>query len=60
MDLILKNLANLLKVKSLITVVVVVVFAVLSLQSKIPNELIATVITAVTTYYFTKKDNEIE
>ena len=49
---------NLLKVKSLMTLCVMVVFTVLALKSKIPNELIASVITAVTTYYFTKKEND--
>ena len=49
---------NLLKVKSLMTICVMVVFTVLSLKHEIPNELIASVITAVTTYYFTKKEND--
>ena len=53
-----QELINLLKVKSLMTICVMIVFTILSLKAKIPNELIASVITAVTTYYFTKKDTE--
>ena len=49
---------NLLKVKSLMTICVMAVFTILALKSKIPNELIASVITAVTTYYFTKKEDD--
>ena len=49
---------NLLKVKSLMTICVMIVFTVLSLNAKMPNELIASVITAVITYYFTKKEND--
>ena len=52
---------NLLKVKSLMTICVMVVFTILALKSKIPNELISSVITAIITYYFTKekaKDEE--
>ena len=51
-------LINLLKVKSLMTICVMVVFTILALKSKIPNELISSVITAIITYYFTKKDGE--
>ena len=49
---------NLLKVKSLMTICVMTVFTILALKSKIPNELISSVITAIITYYFTKKDDE--
>lgn len=49
---------NLLKVKSLMTICVMAVFTILALKSKIPNELISSVITAIITYYFTKKDGE--
>lgn len=48
---------NLLKVKSLMTIAVIVVFVVLALTNKMSEELIASVITAVITYYFTKKEN---
>ena len=53
-----KAIINLLKVKSLMTICVMIVFTILALKSKIPNELIASVITAITTYYFTKKEGD--
>lgn len=51
-------ITNLLKVKSLMTIAVMVVFVVLSLKGKLEPTLTASVITAVITYYFTKKDTE--
>lgn len=51
-------LINLLKVKSLMTIGIMVVFVVLALSHNMSDELIASVITAVITYYFTKKDGE--
>ena len=49
---------NLLKVKSLMTIAVMVVFVILSLKGKLEPTLTASVITAVITYYFTKKDSK--
>ncbi len=49
---------NLLKVKSLMTIAVMVVFIVLSLSDKLDPAVISSVITAVITYYFTKKEKE--
>ena len=51
---------NLLKVKSLMTIAVMVVFVILSLQEKLEPTLTASVITSVITYYFTKKDKDNE
>ena len=51
-------LINLLKVKSLMTIAVMVVFVVLALTNKVDESLTASVITAVITYYFTKKESE--
>ena len=51
-------LISLLKVKSLMTIAVMIVFVVLSLMGKVDESLTASVITAVITYYFTKKDSE--
>ncbi len=51
-------LIKLLKVKSLMTIAVMIVFVVLSLSNKIDESLTASVITAVITYYFAKKDDE--
>ena len=49
-------LINLLKVKSLMTIAVIIVFVVLALSNKIDEALTASVITAVITYYFTKNE----
>lgn len=51
---------KLLKVKSLMTIAVMIVFVVLALTQKMSDELVASVITAVITYYFTKKENKEE
>jgi hypothetical protein len=48
---------NLLKVKSLMTIAIMIVFVVLALTNEMSDELIASVITAVITYYFTKKED---
>lgn len=47
---------NLLKIKSLMTLAVIIVFVVLALKGTMSEELVASVITAVITYYFTKKE----
>lgn len=49
---------NLLKVKSLMTILVMIVFVVLALKGAISDELTAGVITSVITYYFTKKKED--
>lgn len=49
-------IVSLLKVKSLMTIAVMIVFVVLSLKGKIDEALTASVITAVITYYFTKEN----
>lgn len=51
---------NLLKVKSLMTMAVMIVFVILALKGDMSDELTASVITAVITYYFTKKENKEE
>ena len=51
-----KSIMNLLKVKSLMTIAVMLVFVILSLKEQIDSALTASVITAVITYYFTKSD----
>lgn len=53
-------LTNLLKVKSLMTIAVMIVFVILSLKGKVDESLTASVITAVITYYFTKKEDKGE
>lgn len=51
---------NLLKVKSLMTISVMIVFIVKSLSNELDPALIASVITAVITYYFTKAEKKEE
>ena len=49
-------LKNLLKIKSLMTLIVSFVFAYMALTGKMQPETVAGVITMVFTFYFTKKD----
>ena len=49
---------NLLKVKSLMTIGVMAVFIKLALTDKLDPALVASVITAIITYYFTKREKE--
>ena len=53
-----KQLVELLKVKSLMTIIVMIVFAYLSLTNQVSSELTSSVITAVITYYFTKEKSK--
>lgn len=53
-------LIKLLKVKSLMTVAVLIVFVVLALKGILDEALTASVITAVITYYFTKDNGKEE
>lgn len=53
-----ESFINLLKVKSLMTIAVMVVFVILSLKGKLEPTLTASVISSVITYYFTKKNTE--
>ena len=48
----LKNLANLIKVKTVVTLVVVVVFAVLALQGSISADNVMIIISMVVSFYF--------
>ena len=51
---------NLLKVKSLMTICIMIVFVILSLNDKLDPALIASVISAVITFYFAKKEDKNE
>lgn len=59
---IIKNLADLIKVKTIVTFVVIVVFSVLSLTGKIPAERAMDVVIMVVAFYFgtqaEKKNND--
>lgn len=48
----LKNLAALIKVKTIVTLMVVAVFAVLALQSKLQPDTVMTIVTMVVAFYF--------
>ena len=47
-----KNLAALIKVKTIETLVVVAVFAVMALQSKLQPDTVMTIVTMVVAFYF--------
>lgn len=52
MELLTKRLANLLTIKSLVTLIVTAVFAVLALRSTISGEQFLTVFTVIIAFYF--------
>lgn len=52
MDPILQNFANLIKVKTLVTLVVVTVFAVLALRGSISADNVMIIISMVVSFYF--------
>ena len=56
MDLLLKKLANLLSVKSLVTIALTITFCVLTIQNAIPENFM-NVYTMVVTFYFVKQFN---
>lgn len=53
-----KALINLLKVKTLITLAITIVFCYLAIVGKLPIETTTMVIGMVFTYYFNKKDTD--
>jgi len=54
------QLVQLLKIKSIVTIIAMIVFAVLSLNKTIGVEHVMTVITMIITFYFTKKEDNSE
>lgn len=48
----LKNIAALIKVKTIVTLIVVVVFAVLALEAKLQPDTVMTIVTMVVAFYF--------
>lgn len=52
MEILKKNLANLLKVKTIVTMVVIAVFAVLALKGAISSDNVMIIVTAVISFYF--------
>lgn len=47
-----KNLANLIKVKTIVTLIVILVFAVMSLRGDISSDNVMIIVTAVISFYF--------
>lgn len=52
MKKILENLANMIKVKTIVTIIVIVVFSVLALRGSINAESVMYIVTAVIAFYF--------
>lgn len=52
-----KALVKLLSVKSIVTIMVLAVFCYLAVVKEIEPEYFATILSAIVTYYFTKKDS---
>lgn len=48
----LKNLANLIKVKTIVTLIVIVIFAILSVKGDITADNVMFVVTSVIAFYF--------
>ena len=52
MEQLVKNLANLIKVKTLVTIAVIAVFATLALKGTITADNVMIIVTAVVSFYF--------
>lgn len=52
MELIKKNIANLVKVKTILTLIVIVVFAILALRGDITSDNVMVIVSTVTAFYF--------
>lgn len=52
MEILVKNMANLLKVKTIVTMVVLMVFAVLSLRGDITADNVMVIVSTVMAFYF--------
>ena len=48
----LKNLANLIKVKTFVTVLVIMVFAVMAMQGRINSDNVMIIVSSVISFYF--------
>ena len=52
-----KIIENLLKIKSLWSIVAMIIFSILAIKQVLPNEFISAIISSIVTYYFTKKED---
>ena len=55
MDILKKNAANLIKVKTIVTMTVIAVFAVVALRGDIQADNVTTIVSTVIAFYFGKK-----
>ena len=60
MELIIKRLANLLTIKSIVTLIVTVVFAVLAMREVISGDQFLTVFTVIIAFYFGTQSAKVE
>ena len=59
METLKKNLANLVKVKTIVTMAVIAVFAVLALRGDISSDNVMIIVTAVISFYFGTQHEKI-
>lgn len=57
LDALAKSIVDLLKVKSLVTIVIMVIFGILAIQGKLEPKDVLIIISNVITYYFAKGSN---
>ena len=60
MEILMKNLANLIKVKTIVTMVVIAVFAVLALNGSIEPDNVMIIVTSVVSFYFGTQHEKAE
>lgn len=60
LELLLKNIANLFKVKTILSLAVIITTCVLTFKNVISVEAFMAIASAIITYYFTKKEDKEE
>ena len=60
MKALLENIAGLFKVKTIMTLLLVVTLVILALRGEIKNEFFIATVSSVVTYYFTRNQNKAE
>lgn len=60
MKALLENIAGLFKVKTIMTLLLVVTLVILALRGEIENEFFIATVSSVVTYYFTRNQNKAE
>ena len=59
-NILLKNIANLFKVKTLLSLLVITTTCILTFKNVVSVEAFMTISASIITYYFTRKENTIE